>query len=283
MRRPICGVAAAILLSSLSWACSGSASSPSSTPTTPTRIVALNGNLGFGALPVGASQTNSLTVSNLGNSALTISGMTVSGGFASVLTSSWTSGTIAAGGSQVVSLRFAPTAAQTYTGTLTVNGDQTSGTNSATISGAGVDAAPPPPTTHTLSGVVRNGTNGNGISNATVLITDGPNANKSGTTAANGSYVISNLIQSGFTIRVSASGFNDVSLPVTLTADTPKDVSLQPTAAPAPAPTPTPSPRTRIGAICNDGTLSNATGSGACSSHGGVRCWRYSDGTCTNP
>jgi hypothetical protein len=29
----------------------------------------------------------------------------------------------------------------------------------------------------------------------------------------------------------------------------------------------------RTGAICNDGTTSTATGSGACSRHGGVRCW----------
>jgi competence protein ComEC len=61
--------------------------------------------------------------------------------------------------------------------------------------------------------------------------------------------------------------------------------SPAPTPAPAPTPSPAPSPglRFRIGAVCKDGTLSNATGSGACSSHGGVSCWRYSDGTCTNP
>jgi hypothetical protein len=29
----------------------------------------------------------------------------------------------------------------------------------------------------------------------------------------------------------------------------------------------------RTGAICNDGTTTTATGSGACSSHGGVRSW----------
>jgi len=29
----------------------------------------------------------------------------------------------------------------------------------------------------------------------------------------------------------------------------------------------------RTGAICNDGTSSSATGSGACSSHGGVKQW----------
>jgi hypothetical protein len=36
----------------------------------------------------------------------------------------------------------------------------------------------------------------------------------------------------------------------------------------------------RIGAICRDGSESGATGRGACSRHGGVRCWKYSDGTC---
>ena len=41
--------------------------------------------------------------------------------------------------------------------------------------------------------------------------------------------------------------------------------------------------RHRIGAMCKDGTSSKATGSGACSHHGGVSCWQYSDGTCTKP
>jgi hypothetical protein len=41
--------------------------------------------------------------------------------------------------------------------------------------------------------------------------------------------------------------------------------------------------RHRIGAMCKDGTTSTATGNGACSHHGGVSCWQYSDGTCTKP
>jgi hypothetical protein len=41
--------------------------------------------------------------------------------------------------------------------------------------------------------------------------------------------------------------------------------------------------RHRTGATCKDGTASTATGSGACSHHGGVSCWQYSDGTCTKP
>lgn len=57
-----------------------------------------------------------------------------------------------------------------------------------------------------------------------------------------------------------------------------------PTSAPLSAPTNTPTgvplptaPPTqhRIGAICRDGTRSTATGSGACSHHGGVAYWLY--------
>ncbi len=33
--------------------------------------------------------------------------------------------------------------------------------------------------------------------------------------------------------------------------------------------------RIRVGAICNDGTTSKATGRGACSHHGGVKEWIY--------
>lgn len=32
-------------------------------------------------------------------------------------------------------------------------------------------------------------------------------------------------------------------------------------------------PEHRTGAVCNDGTTSTATGSGACSHHGGVKRW----------
>ncbi len=37
-----------------------------------------------------------------------------------------------------------------------------------------------------------------------------------------------------------------------------------------------PQPSVRIGATCNDGSHSTATGSGACSHHGGVAVWLYS-------
>jgi hypothetical protein len=39
-------------------------------------------------------------------------------------------------------------------------------------------------------------------------------------------------------------------------------------------PAPGPEPAARTGAVCMDGSLSAATGSGACSHHGGVAYWR---------
>jgi len=46
---------------------------------------------------------------------------------------------------------------------------------------------------------------------------------------------------------------------------------------------PTIGARVLIGALCNDGISSSATGQGACSQHQGVKCWKYSDGSCTKP
>ena len=116
----------------------GSPTSPSGTggsgTTTPTRIVNVSGNLAFGDISLGASRDATITISNSGNATLTISGLSVSGGLGSILTASWTSGTIAAGASQSVTIRLQPTAAGSFSGTLTVNGDQTSGTNTIAVS-----------------------------------------------------------------------------------------------------------------------------------------------------
>jgi type IV secretory pathway VirB10-like protein len=60
--------------------------------------------------------------------------------------------------------------------------------------------------------------------------------------------------------------------------DTPTPVPTpQPTEAPAQPALPVQAPSTgeRTGAVCNDGTTSMATGSGACSHHHGVNHWLY--------
>src|SRR4051812_42428655 len=118
--------------------------SPSSTPpTATTRTMTLNGNLAFGNVSVGSSATSTLTIGNSGTSTLSVSEIAVAAELRSVYSFNWTSGTIAAGASQQVSIHFAPTSAQVYSGTLTVSGDHTSGTNPIPISGTG--PVPPPP------------------------------------------------------------------------------------------------------------------------------------------
>ncbi len=62
------------------------------------------------------------------------------------------------------------------------------------------------------------------------------------------------------------------------TATTRPVVPRAPSATARPSPRAQPSPtfaNVRVGAICKDGTTSTATGSGACSGHGGVSQWLY--------
>ena len=115
--------------------CSGGGSSAPTSPTTPTstRIISLSGTLAFGSVAVSQASDRTLTVANTGNSTLTVTGMTGPTGFSST----WTSGTIAAGGSQVATIRFSPTIAQAYSGTITVTSDHTAGTNTIAVSGNG--------------------------------------------------------------------------------------------------------------------------------------------------
>ena len=138
MRRtiPIPSAVAGILIACLTG-CGGGKSSPTAptpTPTpTATRVITLSGNLAFGSVPVGATADATFRISNSGTGALTVTSIAGPGGY----TLNWTSGAVAAGGSQDVTVRFAPAAAQIYSGTLTVNADQTSGTNTIAVSGTG--------------------------------------------------------------------------------------------------------------------------------------------------
>ncbi|BCS32229.1 hypothetical protein TBR22_A14390 [Luteitalea sp. TBR-22] len=119
-----------------------------STPTgpsssTPTRIINLSGSLAFGSVNVGSSRDATLTITNTGTAPLTVTGMSATGGFPDHSSVSWTQGTIPAGGSQSVNVRFEPRSAGTFSGTLTVNADHTGGVNTIAVSGtgAGVTAA----------------------------------------------------------------------------------------------------------------------------------------------
>src|SRR5262249_53986860 len=99
-----------------------------------TRIIGLSGSLAFGTVTVGSTSTKTLTINNTGHSTLTVSSVTGPAGFSGT----WPSGTSAGGGSRAVTVTFAPTAAISYSGTVSVSGDQTSGTSTTAASGTGV-------------------------------------------------------------------------------------------------------------------------------------------------
>jgi hypothetical protein len=125
-----------LLLLLFTLACGGNTAtgpSPSSTPTptptptatpAPSRILNITGDLNYGNIDLGTFNDRTITLSNSGTVALTVSSVT-STADTSVLTVSWTSGTIAPGANQIVTVRFTPTARQYYAGTLSVQSDQT--------------------------------------------------------------------------------------------------------------------------------------------------------------
>jgi len=123
-----------------------------------TRVIGLSGNLAFGSVTVGATAQQTLTISNTGNATLTVSGISFPSGFSG----NWASGTIAAGASQQVTVTFAPTLATGYSGTITVDSDATSGTNTIAASGTGVSVPPTatPFVTSFVAGTLRNNYSG---------------------------------------------------------------------------------------------------------------------------
>lgn len=108
-------------------------------PVSLTRILRLSGDLDFGFIPVGGSLRRTLTLFNDGNAPLLVSGISLPQGFSA----SWTSGTIAAGGSQAVDVTFSPAAASVYSGVLTVASNKTSGPNTSGLTASGTGAVAP--------------------------------------------------------------------------------------------------------------------------------------------
>jgi murein DD-endopeptidase MepM/ murein hydrolase activator NlpD len=102
-----------------------------------TRIIRVGQSLTFADVEVGSTVASSFLIHNTGNSTLTVTGISYPAGFSG----SW-SGTIAPGTAKSVTVLFAPTALANYGGTITVHGDQTSGTNTLPVSGRGVVTTP---------------------------------------------------------------------------------------------------------------------------------------------
>lgn len=199
------------------------ACSKDKTPTAPsTSVIGLSGNLAFGNVTVGSTATAQLTISNTGTAELTVTSVSYPTGFSS----SFSSGTIAAGGSQNVTVTFAPASAQAYSGSIVVSGNQASGTNSIAVSGTGTAVA-----TFALSGVVTETppTTSTVLPGVRVEIVDGANQGKFATTGSDGRYQISGVVNGGYTVRASLAGYTTAMLPVGINGNTTLDFRLDPT------------------------------------------------------
>ncbi|MDO8677398.1 MAG: M12 family metallo-peptidase [Acidobacteriota bacterium] len=163
-----------------------------------TRIISLStSQMVWGSVPLGSSASATLLIYSTGNASLTVSSISYPTGFGG----NW-SGVIPPGGTQAVTVTFAPTAATSYSGTATVNADQTSGTNTFTVSGTGA-AVPPTVTTGAASGIGRDGATLNGTVNP-----NGASTTTSfdyGTTTAYGSSVSAQTLTGSNAQGISAS------------------------------------------------------------------------------
>lgn len=106
---------------------------------TATRVIGLGGNFAFGNVAVGQTTNRTLTISNSGNSTLTVSNISYPQGFRG----SWSNGVIAlaTNASTNITVTFAPTNAQLFSNNIMVSSDATSGSNAILASGTGT---PPP-------------------------------------------------------------------------------------------------------------------------------------------
>ncbi len=193
------------------------------TTPTPTSTVSITGNLSYGSVPVGTTATLTLTIVNTGAAPLTVTGIS----FPPNYTGSFTSGTVAAGASQPVTVTFAPTAAQSYTGTITVTGNQANGSNTILVSGTGITIA-----SFTLQGIVTETapTTSTLLAGVRVTIVDGANQGKTATTGADGRYQIASVVNGGYTVSATLAGYRDVALPVGINGNTTLDFRLDPLA-----------------------------------------------------
>ena len=202
------------------------------------RVISLSGSLGFGAVAVGSAAELTLTIGNSGTGTLSVSGIAGPAGYSP----NWTSGTIPPGGSQQVTVRFAPASAQSYDGTLTVNGDHTSGANTVALTGKGIA---PVPALATLSGIATEPGAG-ALGGATIEVRDGPDARKWTTTDASGAFSLSGLQPGSVTVRAQKSGYADTDVRVTLAAggvvsvtlSVPKSPTIPETSPAPPVPAP---------------------------------------------
>lgn len=238
--RPLIRTALLVALAAAACDKAGPAS-PTPAAGSVTRVISLGGSLAFGSVEVGKTSESTLTIGNSGTGPLSVTGITVPDGYAV----NWSSGSILPGGSQQVAVRFAPTGARSYDGTLVVNGDHTGGTNTAALKGTGLASA-----FGAITGTAVEQAAGPLIG-ANIEIRDGPDAKKTTTTDEAGRFTLAELQPGTVTVRAWKSGYSDTDQRVTVTAggvatlafSVPKAASA-PTTPPPSTPPPTTPPTT---------------------------------------
>jgi uncharacterized repeat protein (TIGR03803 family) len=109
-------------------------------PPAATRIIDVVGNLDFGCVQVNTTNSRAVTIDNVGTTNLDISSIGCPPGFSAA----W-SGTIWPDNPVTITVSFSPTAITSYTGTVAVISDATSGTSTIQATGIGVPVPPPSP------------------------------------------------------------------------------------------------------------------------------------------
>jgi hypothetical protein len=182
----------------------------------------VSGSLSFGNVTVGSSATSTFTIANSGNATLTFTALTISSGLVNHFTATPTSGSVPAGGNVVVTIRFTPQSGGTFSGTLSVTADQTSGTNSLPVSGTGVT----PPVT--LVSVVTDANTRAPVGGITVQVSASGQTVGTTTTDGNGYFSIVVPSATALTVNLTRSGYNAASFTANLTADTRRDATIVP-------------------------------------------------------
>jgi len=99
----------------------------------PSRILAIHGDLNFGAVLSGQSRSMEVVLQNQGSLPLQVNGLSVPRGFST----GW-SGTLAPSATQAVQVHFQPTEVRTYSGNFAVSSDASGGVSSTPVVGWGV-------------------------------------------------------------------------------------------------------------------------------------------------
>ncbi len=101
-----------------------------------TAIIALSGDLAFGDQPLATTTTKTLTISNSGNSDLSISGIAMP--YSDIYVNATYPITVGAGSSETVNVTFEPYNVQSYDGNITVSSNATGGTSSIAYTATGI-------------------------------------------------------------------------------------------------------------------------------------------------